>query len=746
LDNSRKVLLTILIAFLLTSLWSVPALASGGSECDDRNCFSFFNPEVIQSPFDIPVFRRYRSAYSLRDKESKLEDVNASEWISFFNGAVRYDPMIQLVYRMSAHEVANLSEVIEGQPGHPPALQIELRDEFAKYRKKQNVLDALLYLQLAKQVEPLAYKNEQPEWSYPPKPPKPPIEIDVAQRIRDAEQQIPKVDRFIAARYRFQILRLLFYSDQFAVAIAYYERNIGTFTVESSVKYRFMELAAGAYVRQKQYAKANYLYSLVYDRFPALKKSSFNSFHPMEEQDWQETLALAKNAHEREVLWLLLGLTADGAAGIQKIYATNPKSQLLPLLLVREVNNVEESWGSNQFRMRYPDIFGNEIRPDLDTIRPGRLQQIKSIADAGNTYKPYLWLLSTGYLYALAGDASTAEFYLNKARAATTIPIVRDQIRMSLLLARARSLKTIDKSMEPFLAQELEWLAGSPPQMFEQADNLNKWLMFFLGDVYRRSGDPVRATMLDAGRETYKTLSGVDGLLELTRAPGSDFDRYLVSRYNQTTRSLQELRGIHFLFAGDFPHAIEAFNLAGKTPTALGADPFMIHIKDCGYCDASAPHNVYTQVSFAQRMQTLMTASEGRGQPAAEASFELANGFYNMSQYGNSHDLYESPNHWELHITPSTDMTRDPTHPALNMDQAEKYYVRAVELSTNREFQAKAIFMAAKTEQNRSFRAGGGGNRTSPGQYFKVIKDSLSDTDYYKEIIKECTYFANYVK
>jgi hypothetical protein len=688
------------------------------------------------------MFRRYRSAYRKGELTTDLSGVNNGEWVTFFNRVVPAELMTQLLYKLSPEDLSNLTLIVQGRPSKPLPFQDELKESFANYKKTQTVLDALTYLRLAKQVEPLALKNVQPEWSYPPPPPKPPIQVDVPQLIQEAEARIAKVDRFIAARYRFQILRLLFYSDQFAAASAYFEKNKGTFTAENSVKYRFMELAAGAYYRQKQYAKADYLYSLVFDKFPPMKTSSFLSFHPMEEKDWRETISLAKNAHEREVLWQLLGIHADGAAAIKAIYAANPKSQLLPLLLVREVNMAEESWGSDQFRLRYPGIYGNEARPDLDLIRPGRLRQIKAIADAGNTYKPYLWLLSTGYLYALAGDRANAEVYLNKARAATTIPIIQDQIRMSILLARAHSIKTIDRPLEPFLAQELEWLSGKAE---ERPENLYKWLLLYLGDVYRKNGDQVRATMLDFKSEGYKMLPSVDGILAITRAPSNAFDRYLALHYLRTGHDLDGLRGILLLFAGDFPHAIEAFNASGQTQTALGADPFMIHIKDCLYCDAREPHTTYTRISFAQRMQTLLMASEGRGQAAADASFELANGFYNMSQYGNSHDLYES-GHMELHITPLTDMTRDPTHPALNMDLAEKYYLRAAELSTNREFQTKAIFMAAKTEQNRSFRAGGGGNRTSPGKYFKQIKDLFSDTEYYKEIIKECGYFANYVK
>jgi hypothetical protein len=73
------------------------------------------------------------------------------------------------------------------------------------------------------------------------------VNVDTKALIDEAERQIPKSDAFIAARYRFQILRLFFYSDQHALATDYYEKVARTFSVENSVKYRAMELAAGAY-------------------------------------------------------------------------------------------------------------------------------------------------------------------------------------------------------------------------------------------------------------------------------------------------------------------------------------------------------------------------------------------------------------------------------------------------------------------------------------------------------------------
>jgi hypothetical protein len=144
-------------------------------------------------------------------------------------------------------------------------------------------------------------------------------------------------------------------------------------------------------------------------------------------------------------------------------------------------------------------------------------------------------------------------------------------------------------------------------------------------------------------------------------------------------------------------------------------------------------------------MRTLSEEAKGSGERAAESSLLLANGFYNMSYYGNSRDIYSTPQNdlWITGTLYTTHTIEDPDRINLNMNLAERYYLQAATLSRDREFKAKAIFMAAKTERNRSFHST---EKTNPHVYFKRLKDDFADTQYYSEIIQECQYFANYVR
>jgi hypothetical protein len=692
---------------------AVGIFACSVDPCEYNICSSFFSPEVIQMPQETPFFfvgapynpNRYANRAD-RESVSEVDSVNLDEWATYLNGIVPRSELSALVYQPT-----------------------DLQGAAAQYGKKDRLLHALDYLALAKEVEPIATLRTRDNWQQQPVPKEYVNTANVKRLIDTADNAARKSDRFLAQRYRFQTIRLMFYSGQFADAQRYFERYKGAFTEENSPKYRFIGIAAGAYYSDKKYGKADYLYSIVFDRFPPLKRSAYLSFHPVEDGDWNETLALAKNAHEREVLWQLLGIYADGVAAIDKIYAMNPKSKLLPLLLVREVNRAEYHWTAQR---------------DPAAVGVTRLATIKSIADAGNADKPFLWNLAAGHLLALAGDSKTAEMYLDKAsKTMPDVPELQTQARMSLLFARVRNIQAIDRSQEPYLAAELAWLQSMVRSRNDRAVNLNDWSLEDLSGIYLEGGDSVRSLMLhDSIRDDrYRSVAGVDSILAFMRSASTPFDRFLVSNYPYSAGQVLELRGLQFLYAGDFANAVEAFKLAGITVAKdLNADPFTIHIKDCHQCDADDPHTHYTKLTFAERMLALSRTAQGQGEAAATASFDLANGLYNMSYYGNGRDIYDTEHR---NLGPRY-KDRD-AELSLNMNLAQKYYVQALNLTSDREFKARAAFMAAKTEQNRYYNVEHDVKAPQPYTYFKMLKDSFSDTQYYREIIRECGTFRTYV-
>jgi tetratricopeptide (TPR) repeat protein len=105
-------------------------------------------------------------------------------------------------------------------------------------------------------------------------------------------------DAFVKQRYWFQLVRFYFNFDA-PKAIQLFEQNQANFS-KNTLYYRTMAYAAGAYYKQKNYAQANYYYSLVFDAGNNLKTVAHFSFHPQDEKDWQKTLSLCKNDNEKK--------------------------------------------------------------------------------------------------------------------------------------------------------------------------------------------------------------------------------------------------------------------------------------------------------------------------------------------------------------------------------------------------------------------------------------------------------------
>ena len=253
--------------------------------------------------------------------------------------------------------------------------------------KNEKVKSFFRYLAHAKACESFAVKENE-YWDYEKK------EAGVSKadtKLYDAMNKAftDSKDEFIRQRYWFQMVRYNFYFNVPA-AIALFEKYKDSFT-KNSIYYRTMASAAGALYKQKNFAKANYYYSLVFAESDKLKTVAHWSFRPQEEADWKQTLALCKNNGERITLWQMLGIFyKDEIRSMQEIYKLDPKSEKMDVLLTRFVNKNENeySWLAD--------------REDSKEKIKAALPWLKEVADKGNTSNPFLWNTSVGYLYFLS--------------------------------------------------------------------------------------------------------------------------------------------------------------------------------------------------------------------------------------------------------------------------------------------------------------------------------------------------------
>lgn len=732
-----------LFLILFTSLSSAGIIfACGWGFDEDEMNYKFFDPSTSRADHYQPFFRSfhllYGGNYPHDDTYSDFNERNADEWHEYFNKEVKKADLKALLYTYRNTEIDTLLLFLKNKDlVLDPSLRSNSLLSFSDKKKKQ---DFLAYLAYARSCEPWS-KLEEYYYTWEEKPPGKDT-AGLPGLLRKGQKLFSKTrDKFIGQRYQFQLIRLEYFGGMYDKSIARYKKYASIFTTES-MRYRAMGYAAGAYYKKKQFSEANYLYSRIYEEYDMMQVTSHQSFHPVNDSDWNNCLKLAKNNQEKIVLWHLLGSYEDELRGMQEIYALDPKSEYLDLLLVRAINIMEETV--------LPDRFYWEEKKDtsyhlkVSGTYKELIDFVVSVAEGGNSSKPYLWNLSAGYLAVLSGNYEKGELYFDRAeQQGGKDELVKAQVHSLRIVSKIEQIKTPDQSFEAGITPELLWLQSvkSDNKYWENAFD---WSLMRLSEKYLQGGDTVKAQILNAQThpEFYSDVQLAEQMKSfMTKPSKTPFESFILSIYPLSFSDIIDFEGTMRLYDYDLKKALAKFkedkNAGSKV---LYGDPFIIHNRDCHDCDHAAPQKIkYTKRSFVERMLQLEALAKKDPKNASKYYFEMANGFYNMTWYGNGRAIYYCP------LTDFSDFMEHSygnsggEHPNFNdCSKAKEYYLKACNLSKDPEFKAKCYFMSAKCELNNK--------KEDETLTYTLLKDSFSHTGYYNEVIQECGYMRTFLE
>jgi hypothetical protein len=717
---------------------------------------SFFAPEITHNNKCYEFFRSYYPLYQESYKSSYTDDFNAinlNEWNGYFKKAVDEKDLSYLLYTARLGEIDTLIYTLK-KPGYLITARLKA-NSIMRVADTRLALDFLYYIGFAKRCE--IYSTYQPDWSDRTSPTLPlSHKEDVAKLEKGGIKQIGNANSdFVRQRYAFQVLRLYFMATDYDTCIQFYanQKNLLQAT-NNSITYRAMGYLAGACNKKGDIVTANYLYSVIYGQSDYLKEACHFSFKPQEEKDFAQTLAMARNTREKTVLWQMLGVSHDPFRAMKEIYALDPKSDMLDLLLTRAVNIEEEKFlNQDDLNEETPDASISEI--DADTINTNLVSFIRSVADKGNTAKPYEWDLAAGYLDWAAGN-NDFQKYLDKTKTEAAKnnainSLAQDEVRLILLLDKLKHGKAGDKSFEDGIVPELKWLAETNHDTAFRRGFAYAFVMDELSNKYAANGNKVLAACFKHdlpynGSINSPLLGSVIALMDKDNK--TPLESYALSEFHYTRVDLVEMQAVDLLYHYKLDDALAKLNEdkeAGKE--LLEADPFIIHINDNHDSDAALKNKtLYTKKQFIQKMIELEKKASKNSKASAQDYFMLANGYYNMSYFGNSRILYE---------TKATHMSEagfdyggfsDTGSIYMSCQKAQDCYDKAMNLATDPEFKAQCCFMAAKCEQNYFFchKPKDYKGDFKAGKYFADLKDLYLNTQYYQEAIKECGYFATY--
>ncbi|MBX7227694.1 MAG: hypothetical protein K1X55_16790 [Chitinophagales bacterium] len=692
-----------------------------------------------------------------------FNDINISEWKDYLGKEINEQEINQLLYSSTLEEIDHLIFYIKDNKYAkiPAALKAYSITKMVDKTKAKNFL---YYLGFAKRCEYVSAK-EYDYWDYQ--------EGNLDEHLSDIkfyEDQISggnKLlknvrDKFLKERYYFQLCRLYYqkalHIDQdFASCVEMYYNVRDSFSVSKSMEYRTMGYAAAALYKQKAYARANYLYALIYDNYPEMSTIAQYSFHPQEEADFKQALSYAKNNREKEALWHLLGIYGDEFRAIKAIYALNPKSDLLSLLLVRYVSTLEEETlaarenAQNDYSY-IPDVYING-GVDMEA-----LNTIQAIADKGNTLKPYLWDLSCAYMYILRSESAQAVNYFQKAKNnASGNQLVQEQIRLLSLIGSINERTAFTTKEEDKLLADMDWLYNEDKHKDLIVDDAQYFVRRKLSSLFLQQGEEEKAMCMVnySIPGYYYDIAKMDKMIAYLQRPNlSKFERLMVGMYEYSKDDLLEAEAVRYTYDGKIEAAIAKMKLSENGQFGLQGDPFEAHVYDCHDCDHQQHGFKYTKLEFLEEMKVRLNNIAKK--PDYNTYMELGNAWYNISYFGNARYFYDNgitgTDTYGTFFFPLKDEYWNQTNGyndfIFDCSKAEKYYNLAASITNDPEKKAECTFMAAKCEQNNYFthKEPKDNRDFKAGVYFKKLKTDFRNTQYYKEAIAQCGYFETYVK
>jgi len=546
-------------------------------------------------------------------------------------------------------------------------------------------------------------------------------------------------DAFLAQRYAYLALRAQFYAKQFNAARAFYEASRTQLAGPSTdLAWRARYYYAGTLKRAGQLARANYELARVAANAPSVAGSAARDFQPVEQTDWIKTLSYATSVREKTELWRLAGVHGDGIVAIAEIRKLDPTSNLIGLLLLRELARAE-SLADRTFESP-PSAATKTAQAKalatVDTIA-------KQMAATPGADRPWLMELVQGHIASRRGDLASARVHIQKAIALRpSDPLVASQARASLAMAMAVNWR-IDPAAENELAQAM---GGIDKDSFQRHFTVKSRVRHLLAQAYLKANRQVDAELLEPGTLDNPDLLGrptrpsswqkaafINDMIVRTGRTATPFDRFVLES-SITKDVLERELAMRFVVDGRYDAAREVLRQFPKSSQLLHTDPFKMRNIDCHDCDHEKYDRApWTHASVIAHIIELEKLARGTGEAAAQASLELGNALYNVTHFGNARVFLA-----DTHQTTS------------DTSAAEGWYKRAFELTKDRELKAKAAFFAAKCELGQKLVSReakpdniSDASLPTPTKWFAVEK-TLSDTRYYKEVLRECSNLSAY--
>ena len=755
---------------------SIYVFSCGGGEADPYDYYTnFFNPNVASQNGFEPFY--YTGLANYYGREEDEETLNLRNWHAFFGGKATEADIREFIYTYSRPQMAALYNHIE------KGAALQLPDSVQKNTLTRHFIgskdrETLGYLMFAKQCEP--HTGGGGGWEAPVRD-----TLTMLKLSRNGVQLYKACkNEQIRERYAFQTIRLAHYGRDYRQALRYYDSLAAPISSTSLIHYKSLALKAGALMRTGNKTESAYLFSRVFGQAPSLREMAYTN------TGWagapeSEVMRRCANTEEKATVAAMYACRVfdPHPQGIRNVYRLSPQSPMMDVLLGREINKLEDSYLYNRLSTeRFGNSeYGYSNATAAEKSHVTALQQLlDSLAAGGKVKEPALWQLSSAYLSYMVKDYPGAHKRLSAAKAGAGPRAARkDQweivrlrvtvegqnpIGKDCVAPLLESFRWLDSKLDTTRKTEESWYYDGPNSAqidrdfyFRMYRNL---LNYVVATRYIQQGDVTRQALIFSKRDKvepygfygYNTSAHefvkdsllAHQLIELynlqQQKKKTPFEQYLCKEFIMTDNEVGEAIAVSYVRQHDFANAVTWFKKSGSSRKAGLA--FTPQLQDYGL-DSS--ETVISQLEYATTMLELEKKMKSN-KATAEDYFQYATGLFSISYYGHAYQL-------SADYRPSTSWY-NPVHenrPDLKQYygcyRAEEYYKKAADASTNREFKARALFMAARCAQKHLY-----DEKTEwyylaseKNPHFPELVKNYSNTAFYKETFNQCGYLRDFV-
>lgn len=809
--------LKIFIIVLINAIWAlIPQNIIGcGPEPDPKDYYtSFFTnalvPDQSYKPFFYTTLLKFYDDYDWMDETNKknVPDALITEWQDYVSNQVTLEQIEELVYNASdsviQYAINNTAGIKTKIPSDYAAFS---GNEMLSYLLKQGKKDALSYLVFAKQVQQLIYAAD------PWEAPQTKDSLKLMKLFRDAERMQAQIkDPFIQNKYSFMQCRLAFYAGNYPLCIRIADRYFGVSTPVSSIKVMAAGYKAGSYFKTGKNAEAALWFARAFQMSPENRKKNYLGFlwsTGNGDKSIQPSI-ISNGADNKEKAFIagLFGLHGVdyGLENMKKVYSLDPQCELLPLLIVREIEKLEEQYLSPMLAAQKGAgelFYADGSKPNKEQLAHAEkvLIFIEQLAADQSLSQNQLYKVCAAYTAYIAGKNEKAKQWAADTYKNRDDVLLWQQALVIQLLTTISGYAQMNNAAEAELLPLLQTLFSIAetdmeyrvfmrnlyvqvlaPKYAEQGDMHKSALCFGVANMKNMS-EPAESNSyyyaaygtpgIDYVRNDFSTEQAIGLYNFLKKSNLTAFEKFIIEKSSFGKDEVADFIGTSYLRDYAWKDAIGwlqnadnkeyligfAFNQHSYEYDSVFVNPFHDYLNDWQRYE-KALIKPMDKLDFARKMIALeyqldtITNKAEKGKIA----YLLGSAYYNISYYGNS---------WmALDYDRSTYLWNNGQYTGwrkeyFEVQKARHYYQMAYELSgENKEFQAAAFFLVAKCAQRQIPRPDYNYNDWTAADkaekefmkkfmnnpLFSQFKKEFGTTKFYKYTLTRCTYLADFDK